>query len=608
MIRVNKDKQRQVYQVFFTGDNFHELIEILKVSGMNFNKDVKAWEGSAQDIDSILVPMFELEPFGFPDGFEDQLEQDLGESYETEYFDGEEVNISDLLYSPLADYQLDDIRLGVKQSRLALFHDMGMGKAYISANIVDQHIRRGRLDKVLIVCPTEGLYNYRRELVRFSNEFTYDNVVIANKDNRKPFTDDAKAVVMTYRTFLLISDDYYKEKTGKQSKAYRKPVIPFDSWGKNRCVVLDEAHNLKNLQSRQAKVLHLHRDYFRFRYILTGTPTPNIFTEIYSQMKFIEPGLYNESYYQWIKRIADTGNRYSPYAINYVYPEKEKAEQEKYQDWVIRRRFHDHLDVPEAFVDKIYMELPKTQKQIYEQLVMQELNVVKEENGFLHPKKVLQKFPYISQALDDPILLKGKIDKMLSPALYNLVDKWKFSDSMKYEMMMALVKKYVDEQDEKLVIFDFHPKILDAIVKELQSYDPLLIHGQNTPTGTDQNLFRDNIVEDFRNNPKRKILVASSEVLKTAVNLQFCNKVIYYSRNYSYLTWSQTQGRFVRPGQDRVAVMHPFIYENSLDELLDTALEKKDNLNENLFRRGSEVQESYSQQEWKNIFMGKGVF
>ena len=609
MIKISKDKQRKVYQVFFNGDNFFEILQTLKISNLNFNKDNKAWEGDVNSLDSVLGALFDIEPIEFDYGLEEEIEKDISDSFETEYFDdADSLQESDLLLPPLKDFQFEDIRKGVSQSRLALFHDMGMGKAYISANIVDQHIRKGRIDKVLIVCPTEGLYNYRRELIRFSNEFTYDNVSIANRYNRKPFTDNAKAVIMTYRTFLLISDDYYKEKNnGKVVKNYRKPTIPFDTWGTTRAIVTDESHNFANSTARQTKALHLHKDYFEFRYILTGTPTPNTFTQIYSQLKFIEPTLFSESYQQWIQRIANVGNRYSKWAVNYVYEDKMQEEEERFSPWVIRRRFHDYLDVPEAFIDKIYMELPELQSTIYKKLVEQELNVVKEENGFLHPKKVIAKFPYISQALDDPILLKGKIDKMLSPELYNLVEnKWKFTDSMKYEMLESLLDKYIKQQSEKVVVFDFHPKILDALAENLDKYNPLVIHGQNTPKGQEQNEFRDGLIEDFRNNPDRKLLIASSEVLKTAVNLQFCSKVIYYSRNYSYLTWSQTKGRFVRPGQDKVAVMHPFIYENSLDELLDKALEKKHSLNEGLFTQGREVKESYSQQEWKDIFTGKG--
>lgn len=597
------------YKIDWSGDYFHEYLDIAKeTKGLSFDPKKKSWFGDAFATNKFLNKASDYELIMIDPATEKQLDKDLNPKPETRFF-RYKIKEEDLKLPPLKPYQIEDINAGLRQSRLAYFLEMGLGKSYISINVLDYHYSKGNLDKVLIICPSEGLYNYKREMVRFSNHFTEDTIEIANRTNRDPFSHtDTNVVIMTYRTFLMISDDHYKAKTGKSGRGvnYRTPTIDLSTWGTNRAIILDESHSIANPQSRQSKVIHLHKDYFEYRYIMTGTPTPNIFTQIYSQMKFLDQTIIPYSYQQWVAEVANVGNRFSKYAVNYVYKDKQEKEESRFASWIIRRKLKDEIDLPPLYMQKIYLELPEKQKQIYQELVKHTLKVLKEEDGRIIPKKVQQLFPYLSQALDDPILLKDKISPD-SRILYQLVNKWKFTESAKYEAVESLLHKYIEEQDQKVVVFDYHPKILDELNKNFQKYDPLILHGEiKPPKGMQKDEYRDHLVELFKTSKKHKVFFVNAKMLTVAVNLTEIRRVIYYSRDYSYLTWSQTKARFHRNGQTESVIVNPFIYDKSLDVRLDKALEAKKDLDDTVF---TDIQEydSLDAQSWKKIFEGESV-
>ena len=118
---------------------------------------------------------------------------------------------------PYENFQLDAIRKGIKQNRLALFLQMGTGKTYIVTSLLNQLYAENEIDKIVIVSPSEGVYNWRRELLHFSNFLTKDNILISQANsNRNPFEQDlsnVKVIIMTYRHYLTLSAVSYTHLT-----------------------------------------------------------------------------------------------------------------------------------------------------------------------------------------------------------------------------------------------------------------------------------------------------------------------------------------------------------------------------------------------------------
>lgn len=614
MYTVKYDNVKEQVEISFSGNNYHDIKTIVKNAGFRFNPNKKVWYNkSAQKTIEKVIPELLLLEEG--DIQHDKIKKALEKEEENKILSETRFYRNKLLPEslksqpiqgkpPYQDFQLDSIKKGIQQNRLALFHQMGLGKTFIVISILNQYYLQGRLDKILIVCPGEALYNWRRELVRFSvfvNE--KDDVLISTADkNRNPLEQKEKnVVVMTYRHYLTLMDDYIKLKKSKAKKP-RKPVIPWEEWGNTRAIVLEESHNCKNRQARKTHAINLHKNSFEYRYLLTGTPTPNSFDEIYPQIKILDENLIKDSYYQWLEKIAVLGDRFSQYTINYFKEGEVKKEEDKFSNHVLRYKSDEVLDLPELYIKPKYVELTDIQKKIYNHIINYVIYRIKKEHGRIVPKEVRNKFAFIVQAYENACLLKGKIAPDYSTDFYELVEQFKFNNKhhAKLNISDSLINEYMNNQKQKVAIMDYHPLTIEQLAEHYKKYNPIVIHGQNTPKGMTKEVFRNEQIEKFKHDKNHNLLIGSSKVLSTAINLTECKRVIYFSRDFSYLSWSQSIKRFHRIGSTERVIINPIISEETLEERVETALKNKKDLDEAIFKK-----DSITLDEWKNIFKGK---
>ena len=586
-----------------SGNKFDELKDLIKDEGFAFQTSWKGydkiWVGHKPQAYRFLLQAQTIEKISLNKSFLSKLTP----TPETKFY--RLPFKTELLKSnPMGEYQKNGIIKGIRQNRLMLAWEMGLGKSFTVISILNHLFHYELADSVLILAPSESIYNFRREMIQFSClNLTEDDFYIANVKNRKPFDSGKKIIIMTYRTFLMLSDDAYKEKTGKKSKRYTSPTLPIDTWGANRVIIADESHALKNPSARQTKAIHLHKEYFDYRYLLTGTPDPNGVAGWYSQINFLDDEIIGESYTSWLRTVANLGNRFSPVAINFFYPDKVKRFMKKVEPLVSREFAKDNLNLPEQVIKNIYVPLSDLQRDIYKDLISYTLSILKEEEGELIPRSVENKFPFIMQALENPSMLKGKIDKELSPILAKKVDKWKFKDHSKLEVVDALVSKYLEE-DKKIIIWSGHPLTMNELSAHYSKYKPITIHGQMTlPDGKDKAEYKNELLERFKTSKDHNILIASYYVLSSAVNIVQATRSIYFDRSQNPTAWMQSLKRIHRIGQEERTIVNPIIFEHSLEERLDRALKRKDKLNNNLTKS-----DSLSASEWKSLFMGEEVF
>ena len=592
--------------VSFSGNSFSDLLEVAHDCSLSFDKELKAFKGKAYQVLDFIDAVIKVEKVYVDRDILSQLRKEASDAVETKFDLGIQFDETLLEYPPIAPYQIEDIKKGISQSRLAYFLDMGLGKTYIIANVIKHLWSNNKVKRIVVLSPQEGLYNFKRNMLQFASSiFKSEDIIIGSVLNRHPFESDAKMIILSYRTWLMICEDAFKEKMGhkfrKKGDSY-KSVLDLSSWIEPNASMLiaDESHNMKNYATKTYKWVQTHIDYFEYRYILTGTPTPNEFIEIYSQMKLLDPMAIPFSYSQYKMKIANLGNRFSAWAINGYKEEEVVKEQNRMKPWIVRRKSEDYLDLPELYIDKTYLEITPVQRRIYQKLVVQELTVLKEKQGELIPREVFQKFPYLSLALDDPILLKGKISKEANPSLYQDVEKWNFTQSAKYEALDSLLESWVQDEHRKVVVFDFHPAIIEKLGECFDKYNPIVIHGNihSADRKISDSEYRATLLDEFRKKKDRHVLFASSLVLKTAVDITEANRAVYYSRNFSYLVWSQSMKRLHRIGQEERVIVKPFILDGTLNLIGDSIIDKKANLDKIVFK------DNLTLDQWQKIFGG----
>lgn len=540
-------------------------------------------------------------------------------------------------FPPKGDYQIEDAYRMASYGRFGNFNKQGTGKTYESIQAINQLFFHKLIDKVLIVVIPVLTYNWKREMLEFSNLFTEEDFLIITEANREKIyeKDLPKVVITSYDTFRLCSDYAYKQENkykpfskltqpiikyckenkidlnkldpeekilrlerinkkiyNEKVKNYRKEQLGFSWWGNNRLIILDESHKIKNMSARRSQILHKHKHFFDYRFCLTGTPHPQGVHELYSNIKFIDDCLVDENYIDFLHTLGEVGNEHSKYALASIDEEKANKFLNRIKPYYCRRFLREVVkDLPEVVWKPVYIPFEGIQKQIYQSIINDELTSIKEEKGFIQYKDLIVKFPYMMSVLSDPLLVADKILE------FGGLKNWKFEDSLKFKVTESLINSIL-EDEEKIVIWEEHPNTINRLGKAFEKYNPICIHGQNTPKGREKYEWRDEQINKFKTDKKVKILIANPTTLGTGTNLQFVRSVIYFSRNADFVNWDQSTSRTERIGMIGEVVYYILLIDNSLDIHTDIILKDKETLDRLFLKQG------LTTKDCKDIFTG----
>lgn len=488
-------------------------------------------------------------------------------------------------YKPLGQFQIDDVQKMFNFGRVLNANKQGLGKTYEAIQTINQFLYIKEIDKIFIIAIPPVLYNWKREFKKFS-EINPEDILILNCDNRDAFdTKNPQVAICSYNTFKLISDYYYKKNNPKLDKKelklkiknYRKEQIPLESWGSSRLLICDEAHKLKNLDTRWTRIVHQHKKFFEYRFPMTGTPHPNNIAELYSLVKLLDDDLIEDSYVDFLKSIAVLGTKYSEYDVDHFIDYKVNLFLERIKPYIIRRFLRDEIDIPNVEYKNIYVEFEGIQKDIYQRLINESLIKIKEEKGIITYNDVQVKFPYILQILSDPLLLKDKIISKDSDLLEK-ISKIKFEDTIKFISCKDIIEYiYEENKDAKIVIWSEHPKTIDTLAEKFSKYGTIKVHGSTTPKGRDKDEWRDYITQEvFRNEKDKRILIANPSTLGVGINLEFCFATITYDEDFSFVNQDQKKSRLERYGLKEEAIQYKLIVDDSIEVYQDAVMKNKE--------------------------------
>ncbi|XP_072962714.1 protein CHROMATIN REMODELING 19 [Typha angustifolia] len=140
----------------------------------------------------------------------------------------------------------------------------------------------------LIVCPASVLENWERELRRWCPSFS---VILFHGAGRTTYSKElrslGKAGLPPPFNVLLVCYSLFERRSAQQ-KDDRK-VLKRWQWS---CVLMDEAHVLKDKNSYRWKNLMSVAKYARQRLMLTGTPLQNDLHELWSLLEFMMPDIF----------------------------------------------------------------------------------------------------------------------------------------------------------------------------------------------------------------------------------------------------------------------------------------------------------------------------
>lgn len=455
---------------------------------------------------------------------------------------------TDTLCPNVRSYQRSGIRwlaTALKENRAALLaDDPGLGKT-VQALCVAEQIKARR---ILVVSPAGARRVWLTQIKQWFPSWASRIRVL------EPGTAEPKpADIAAPDTILLVSYDLFSDR-----KNHWPSTIKGLAWD---LLVLDEAHFLKNTSNRTQAIYGSRGDHegvqssASYVLLLTGTPTPNHCGELFQHMRTLWPqtlrrvnglaGLMSED--EFIEHVCKfttgqfgrqvTGSKNVPWLRTRLEP------------FVIRRRKLEVLTELPALVEQ---DVP--------------LGVSPEVVG---------------AGLDDKLRklerrLYGMTDNTLWEAMHVVDDSLPLPTLRRKlgEAKIAATAEWVDERlmcgTQKMLVFGWHPMVLQRLQSYLTKYEAVLVTG-NTPPSS-----RATLVDRFQRRAQCRVFIGQIKAAGTALTLTAASEVTMMEPSWVPGDNRQSIDRAHRMGQ-RDSVLATYLYlPDTLDERILRVMRRKE--------------------------------
>lgn len=475
----------------------------------------------------------------------------------------------------LYDFQREDINWAVKRNRIYLGSDPGTGKSLQTICTLSQWYHLGLIDSVILIVRNGLSYHWIHEFLEFALLFKEDEFQIVENSNKHNIFDeyrDKKILVIPNHLFADTVLSYKKDKIKKKSSLrYNSPFVNIQkAWNKKSIgLVIDEAHDYKHSSSVRFQALNAHIDFFDFRIFCSATPAINKFDNYWSQMSILDKAIIPMSENAFKISIAkEIGNEYSMYNIKQYDQRAIRNIKSNFQYNLIKRLKKDLPEMKtEQVIKPIYFQMHRYQKDLYFKIykeLLEKIEKERDENGHLRIRNIEQKFSYAIQAIDNPLLLEGKLE---NEEINKLIKKCKFDNDPRIQYLDSHLEEVIGELDEKVIVFDTHPLTLNLLKERYKKYHPLIIHGALDLGKESKEAYRYTVQGLFNDKKSRhKLILLSSLTSSAGINLQkACHRIVVFTQGADSVAFRQLIDRTHRINSEEDTIVTIFVFDKSWD-------------------------------------------
>lgn len=412
--------------------------------------------------------------------------------------------------------------------RAANFSVPGAGKTammYGTFAFLSSEIKR-KVDKLIVISPINAFEAWRSEFIEvFQNKRELHFMNLRDKkynDLGKVRTDwgSANVIVLNFEAiqkYVGVLNELINDKT---------------------MIVYDEVHRIKGINSSRARYALTLGPKSYYRYVLTGTPIPNSYQDIFNFLNILYKDEY-DTYFGW--NVADLQN-----------PNTDEIN-DKLQPFFWRTNKSD-LEVPEADKDSILCVNPSNiQKELAAAIYENEPGIlaiyIRLLQASTNPELLQKNINYSELGLLNDELnfdldkaLNKEEEKQVKQQIYNSFDL-KNVTSPKFEKGIELIENLVS-QGKKVLVWGLFVGTMNKINKRLLESDinSILIYGE-TPKED-----RVDMINNFRNG-NAQVLISNPNTLGESISLhQTVHDAIYFEYNFNLTFMLQSRDRIHRLG------------------------------------------------------------
>ena len=443
-----------------------------------------------------------------------------------------------------------------------LADDMGLGKTVQLLCVICSYLEKHKNNSkpILVVCPSSLCLNWQNEIEKFTSNVS-SIVIHGTLEEREKSIKNIPEYNVAITSYELLKRDL---------EEYKKYNYEF------KYIIADEAQYIKNNNTQNAKAIKSITAETRFA--LTGTPIENSLSELWSIFDFIMPGyLFG---YRKFKELYETP---------IVRDNDENAIQKLkklIEPFILRRIKGEVLtELPDKMITVLNSQMLDEQQEIYLSYLSQaRKNAMEEikENGIEKSQiKILALLTRLRQICCHPGLF---------------IENYK-GGSGKLNQCIEIVKDAI-QSGHKILLFSGYTAMFEIIEKELkkEEIEYLKLTGQTKVSD------RINLVDEFNNNPDKKLFLISLKAGGTGLNLIGADMVIHYDPWWNLSAENQATDRTYRIGQKRNVQVYKLITKNSIEEKIYDLQKRKEALIDNMISTNQTFISKLSKEDIMNLF------
>ncbi len=445
-----------------------------------------------------------------------------------------------------------------------------------------------RVDKLLIVGPLSSFGPWELEYNECFGKYPKVQRLISglSKEEKSIYlysNTTAELTLISYASLASVKED-----------------IAFFLRNNRVMVVLDEAHKIKNTSGGvTAKAVLEISKFCSSRVVLTGTPAPNGYEDLYNMFKFIWPTKNVIRYHVNQLRDMTTTNR----------DLRVEGLIESISPFFTRIKKSD-LKIPAATMQPpIEVEMGQVQRKIYDFIEKKyidaminsgEIDITSKFKKTLVNAKMIR----LMQAATNPAMLNSPLisfmseDDIPSEAYRAIDDASILSEIMKYSQLeipekfkeaSKLIQQIIDAGGKVVIwatfiqtIKDFNKYLESCGIASQMLYGavPVENHGIDEENEEQDILTREKIVREFhKTDCPFKVIIANPFAVAESISLhKACHNAIYIERTFNAAHFMQSKDRIHRYGLNETDITNYYflISKDSIDEAVNERLMEKE--------------------------------
>jgi len=413
-------------------------------------------------------------------------------------------------------YQLDAVRkIEYFHGRALLADEMGLGKTIEALLWIKKH---PKARPVVVVCPASLKWMWE----------SFVHKVLKIRCEILHGTTPPKTRPIGTHSFLIINYEVLQYWVN-----YLKRLKP-------KIMIVEECHYIKNFKARRTKAVGVLAKKIPYIIAISGTPLTNRPAELWNVLHLLRPDKFH-SKLPFVIRYCN--RKWTPWGWDISGASHLKELHRKLKQTMMIRRLKK--DVLKELPDKIRHTIPlEIDRKEYDEAA----------NDFIRwlTKKSISK---AKRAMKAKQLVRMGYLKRLAAKL-------------KMEYVLSWIDDFLEESDDKLVLFCTHKKIIKILHDKYQQ-SSVVVDG--TITGID----RKRAIHTFQKDKRIRIFIGNIKVAGIGITLTAASSLAFVEMDWVPGHHTQAEDRIHRMGQKNTVNIYYLIAKDTIEENLCKLIQKK---------------------------------